>query len=232
MRDRHLWCIHRKGKVMRAPLIAFVLGLALSVVSGLPSYAAAGSTKAVKQIEALASLNEDLVDYALAGDANRMAKSLQAITKAVPQLKAVLAKPAFSQLTTQLAAQQSAVKQGNTTLVALASIEMYRILENAIDPSLRTVPAEISMLDYSGFKIVTLARAPTTDWTAVHAVVGDMNHNWQALSPRIKETALKGLVNSIKSGVEEAVDRKDTHYLAFAGKMLLDTVDLLEGQFG
>lgn len=113
---------------------------------------------------------------------------------------------------------------------ALASVEIYRVLQEAIAPGDRMTPLEVSLLDYSGFKIKTLAVTRVTDWSAIDAAITEMGGFWQKVAPSIKDKGLRNLMISITDGLADAASRKNTAYLSFGAQMLLDSVDLVEGQ--
>lgn len=48
------------------------------------------------------------------------------------------------------------------------------------------------------------------------------------IAPNVNDTGLKDLMNTIHAGLVEAVERKDPAQLAYAAKLDLDAVDLLE----
>jgi hypothetical protein len=228
-----------KSGISTLLVAVFILGAALN----FPAYAGASavnapalnntakqSTEDVKRMENVASLNEDLIDYIFAGDTAQIATGAKDIADATSQLKPALDERTYFAVTSRLAEQQKALTKRDMTGAALAAVEMYRVLQEAIDPALRPAPLQISMLDYSGFKIVALSRAAPPNWEAIDRAVRDMTGNWNELVPQIKDKALRDLVTSIEDGLAQASARKDAAYLAFAGRMLLDAVDLLEGQ--
>ncbi len=57
-----------------------------------------------------------------------------------------------------------ALKAADFTSVALAGAETYRALQESVDAKARQIPLEVSLLDYSGFKIEALSRATSVDW--------------------------------------------------------------------
>jgi hypothetical protein len=130
-----------------------------------------------------------------------------------------------------IAGIEAALGQGDMTGVELAAVEAYRELEQEMNVVDRVAPIEVSMLDYSGFKLSALAKAKTLDWAAIQVAANEAKGFWSELQPNVTKGGLKDLMNTIHAGLEEAVQRQNVAQLAFAAKLNLDAVDLLEGHF-
>jgi hypothetical protein len=110
-------------------------------------------------------------------------------------------------------------------------VEIYRLLQEAIDPKTRVVPVQVALLDYAGFKILSLTKGNAVQWADVNATVKEAASFWKQVEPRIGSVALRTMMGSIMTGLGDASATKDPAYAGFAAKMLLDSVDLVEGQF-
>jgi hypothetical protein len=184
-----------------------------------------------KLLDDFASLNENLVEFALDGNTAKINETTTAIEASLPKLRPVLPATTLTAIESQMRDQKTAVKAGNRLGIALASVELYRLAQEAIDPHSRAVPVQVALLDYAGFKILALAKGNPVDWASISATGKDAVSSWRQLEARISSVALRTMIGSIMTGLVDAPAVKDAAYTAFAARMLLDSVDLLEGQF-
>jgi hypothetical protein len=184
-----------------------------------------------KLLDDVATLNENLVEFALAGNGPKIAETAKTIEASLPKLRAAVPTATYTAIESRVRDQRAAVKTGNGSAIAIPSVEMYRLLQEAIDPHTRTVPVQVPLLDYAGFKILAVAKGDVVNWTAIDATVKDAASFWKPLETRVPSVALRNTIASIMTGLGDASASKDPAYTAFAAKMLLESVDLLEGQF-
>jgi len=178
-----------------------------------------------------ASINEDLIGFALEGNAEKVTEKVTAMRKVIPALRSLLDASTLESLTRQFADMEQASTRNDVLGVALASVEVYRFLENATDPASRPAPLEVAMLDYSGFKLSILSRKEVTDWQAVAVTAKDSDAAWVILTKRVQEASLRNLVAAIQDGLRNYVERKDVDGARFAAKMQIEVVDVLEDYF-
>jgi hypothetical protein len=178
-----------------------------------------------------ASINEDLIGFALAGKADKVAEKVTALRKALPTLRPLLEASLFETLGRQLADMELASSKGDVLGTALVAVEAYRVIENAMDAAGRASPVEVAMLDYSGFKLSILAARPDTDWATIAATAKGSDGFWSVLANGVKDTSIRNLVNAIQDGLRGVVERKDVNGVKFAGKLQLEVVDVLEQYF-
>src|SRR3979490_3201576 len=96
-----------------------------------------------------ASINEDLIGFALEGKAGQVVEKVTAMRKALPTLRPLLSGSAFEALGRQLTEMEQASSKSDIFGTALAAVEAYRAIENAMDVARRPSPIEVAMLDYS-----------------------------------------------------------------------------------
>jgi hypothetical protein len=178
-----------------------------------------------------ASINEDLIGFALEGKADKVAEQVAAMRKALPTLRALLDVGVFETLGRQLTEMEKASSKSDVFGTALVAVEAYRVIENAMDTAQRPSPIEVAMLDYSGFKLSILAATKDANWATIAATAKDSDGSWSALDKIVKDASLRNLVNAIQDGLRGAVERKDIHGVKFAAKMQLEVVDVLEQYF-
>ncbi len=229
------------SKIFRSMMLG--IGVAAALGTAVPSFAqgsatstaassnAGAGTERDQLLESTASLNENLVEFALAGHADKVAESLKDIETAMPKLKPSLGEAAFGRVEVQVRNVQAAVGRQDLNAAALSSIEVYRLLQEAVDRKTRSVPLDVALLDYSGFKLSALAAAAQPNWTAVTDAASEANRFGKQLEPMVHDGSLRTLVSHIGQGLTDGAAGKNSGQVAFAAGMLLDSVDLLEGDF-
>ena len=178
-----------------------------------------------------ASMNEDLIEFALAGNADKVAEKVAAMQKALSTLRPLLDEKTFEVLTHRTANMKETSTKNGILGTALEAVEAYRAIENAMDASGRTAPAEVAMLDYSGFKLSILAAVPTVDWAMIDSTAKESDKFWSILTKQVQDKSMRNLVVSIQDGLRGAVERKEIGTVKFAAKMQLEVVDVLEQYF-
>ena len=244
MLKTHVPCFSaRLNQFARAHTMIAVLSMAGTITLVAPSVfaqaASAGAPARVstsvdaqqKLLDDVASLNENLVEFALDGNAGKIAETANAIEASLPKLRTAVPATTFKAIESRVRDQRTAVKAGTAIATALASVEIYRLLQETIDPRSRAVPVQVPLLDYAGFKILALAKGDAVQRASIDATVKEAASFWKQVETRISSVALRNMIGSIMTGLADAAAAKDPAYTAFAAKMLLESVDLLEGQF-
>lgn len=128
-----------------------------------------------------------------------------------------------------LAALTNAEQRRDSSGVALASVEVYRLLLEAQnrpdDPAIRA-----GLLDYAGFRYDALAQVTDVSWPDMARTVRFAEAEWQRLSPFIGDTALRARFSDSLKAMSEAVARRDKSAARTAAATELQLVDLLEKQ--
>lgn len=174
---------------------------------------------------------EDLIEQAAAGDEAGMDRSLAAIEKTEQAVLSTLDATSQADLRALLTHVRAARKAGDYLRLALRSAETYRFLVDHLEDSSLTVPKAVSLLDYSGFEIGILLRAENPDWEKLQGAVEEARGFWASIEKRVRDRGLRDAMNTTMAGLEEASRAHDLRLLAFAAKVDLDLVDLLEGYF-
>lgn len=178
-----------------------------------------------------ASPFEDLTEYAEAGDQAGMDRAIAAYHGEAASLHDVLSPQARQRLDALTSKIEQARETGDRHAVAVNAVEAYRVLIEALDRQALVVPAEVSLMDYAGFKLGVQTRAAQPDWTAMQATAGEARRFWSTIEPRLKDTGLRDAVNTAVGGMERATRTQDLPFAAFAAQVDLDLVDLLEHYF-
>lgn len=174
---------------------------------------------------------EDLIEQAAAGDEAGMDRSLAAIEKGEQAVLSTLDAASQADLRTLLTLVRAARKAGDDLRLALRSAETYRFLVDHLEDASLTVPKAVSLLDYSGFEIGILLRAENPDWEKLQGAVEEARGFWGSIEKRVRDRGLRDAMSTTMAGLEEGSRAHDRRLLAFAAKVDLDLVDLLEGYF-
>ena len=145
-----------------------------------------------------ASINEDLIGFALDGKTDKVAEQVAAMRKALAALQPFLDAAAFETLGRQLTGMEQASSKNDALGTALVAVEAYRVIETAIDTDSRPSPIEVAMLDYSGFKLSVLAAMQGTDWATIGATARGSDDTWSALTTSVKDASIRNLVTGIQ----------------------------------
>lgn len=215
----------------RSALLSGVLVLALASASSTGAPAPSSTGQRSEAISSAASLNEDIIDFALGGENARVREKLGELQSLLPELEPVLPAQAYEDVVSAISAMQTAVAWDDPVGVALEAVEVYRRLEQQLDSSARAMPVGVAMLDYSAFKLSALLQSEQLDWKAVGAAATESAGYWEALRSRIGDSGLRDLMGTIESGLGEAVTDENPEEALFAARLQSDAVDLLESYF-
>lgn len=135
-----------------------------------------------------------------------------------------------AELDSGLAAITAARQAQDRPGLALAAVEIYRLLVQSQDPATAAVPIPVSLLDYAGFRYDALAQAPTVDWGAMEQVTRFAQGQWRAVEPSIGSPALHGVIPQSLGAMAQAASLRDIPFARSAAATELALVDLLEEQ--
>lgn len=197
-------------------------GAAVELIAAQPTQAYDPATAA--------SVAEDMIDFALAGERARVETKLSELRSQLPQLRQALGEKAATEIERRTGEIESALGRDQLVEAALLANETFRTIVEARGP-VGGVPLGVSLLDYSGFRLKALASAAQPDWKAVTAAARESGGFWQQLIGRIQDKGLRDLMNTLQEGLSQAVAEKNAAQVAFAAQVQLDAVDLLEKAF-
>lgn len=174
---------------------------------------------------------EDLTEFAISADREGIKRTLQAYDTQVKKLENALPvtyRDKFKDLITDI---RQAEQQGNYDIIALKSPEVYRTLIEALDRSSLKVPAEVSLLDYVGFRFLAVLHAQPGDWSALQEATKYAQKNWDAIKSRVTNKGLREAMDITIAGLIKACSVKNADMALFAAQVDLAQVDLLEAFF-
>ncbi|MDB5450772.1 MAG: hypothetical protein JWQ52_1900 [Phenylobacterium sp.] len=156
----------------------------------------------------------------------------QAIATAVAtaeHVRQALPPEARKELQTHLDAIAAARPTEDRAGVALASIEIYRMLVSYAPPG--PVPKEVNLLDYVGFRYDADRKAQPTRWDDMVEAAAFGQRTWTAIEGRVADRALHDRESQALRDMAEAARLQNAALAADAAKRELDLVDLLEAYF-
>ncbi len=174
---------------------------------------------------------EDMTESALAKNDASITANLASAEKHTTALSDVLPTPAAALFRSSMETIRKAAAAGDHQALAMNAVEVFRLLIENTDATSLTVPREVSLLDYAGFKLHVLAAAPQPDWKAMRQLTNDAATWWSAIRAKISGHALRDAFDSTVRGLQAAGKAEHLPMLDFAAQMDLDLVDLLEASF-
>lgn len=206
-----------------------IAALLISASFNSPVFA---DTQAQKDImEAAASACEDMVDAVAADGMAAAQPKLADLRTALKKARGFLKADVATQLDQRADAMTALAKGASKTALSLAAIETFKDIVNASDWHNAKVPKDVSMLDYSGFKLSILAADANPDWASAAKTAAEAHIVWDKLVPKFKDEDLVDLAHILDAGTVDAVKRHDAAGVLFASKLQLVSIDLVETSF-
>jgi hypothetical protein len=174
---------------------------------------------------------EDLTENALTGNKKGMQSALKAYDKQAVKVSKVLSPKARHDIELLVATIKKAEQRADNESVALNSVEAYRTLIESMDTSSLVVPVQVSLLDYTGFKLEVLLHAKSPDWSVIRKTAVEARQHWTAIESRVSDNGLRDAVNTMITGMNKATTAENADMAVFAAQIDLALVDLLEGYF-
>jgi len=174
---------------------------------------------------------EDLTEFAISADREGIKRALQAHDAQAKKVENALPVPYRDKLKALVTDIRQAEQQGNYDIIALKSPEVYRTLIEALDRSSLKVPAEVSLLDYVGFRFLAVLHAKPGDWPDLQEATKYAQKNWDAIKSRVTDKGLREAMDITIAGLIKACTLKNADMALFAAQVNLAQVDLLEAFF-
>lgn len=174
---------------------------------------------------------ENLTEYALDKNNSKVADSILSLDGLIAKLKDSLPNESMQNLDINIKKMQAAEKEKDYSEIALLAVDSYKILADKLDQTTLTVPKQVVMLDYVGFKIHALLGKNEIDWPLILETVDEGKKQWEQVKVKVTHRGLYDSVDTTITGLERAAASKNIDMLKFAAQVDLDLVDLLEGFF-
>lgn len=121
-------------------------------------------------------------------------------------------------------------QDGNRANIALASIEIYRILVSTV-PAGTKVPSAVSLLDYAGFRYQADLKARPVRWEDMAGAMRVAHSQWATVSPQLSSVPLRATFEASLRDMEKAIAARNVAAADQAVTRELDLVDQLEAYF-
>ena len=176
---------------------------------------------------AVAERFENLTEAAFSTDPSEATRRTALATAAAASVRKGMSPDHGAGLDAALGKIGLAVHTKNAVDLSLASNEAYRAVlsEAGGEP---TIPLNIGLLDYVGFRIVADARDSRPRWDDVRETLGYAYQRWNAVKPQIKDAYVRDQFDRALMWAQEALAAKDAKSLERAATRVLDLVDVLE----
>ncbi|HHO49223.1 MAG TPA: hypothetical protein ENN06_12375 [Desulfobacteraceae bacterium] len=178
-----------------------------------------------------ASAFEDMAEAAFTGDKKGITLALQGYEKQAGLLGIMLPVQQLNVLREQVGNIRTATGQGNFAVVALQATGAYLTLTESLDRSNLSVPIEVALLDYAGFKFQALLLAKPIAWDSLLETVNQARSNWTLLKEKISDSKLAEAMDVAIEGMTSAQESRNTGMALLAARVDLALVDLLEASF-
>ena len=187
-------------------------------------------TSSNKKLRDAAEPFEKLTEISFSAALSKIDQTIGEAEAAAVGVRGLLLKDSADRLDSQIAIMKSARQKQDRAGLALSSIEAYRVLVSAPTNTAK-IPAEVSLLDYAGFRYNADLRATPVRWGDMAEAVSFARQNWDKLSPRVKSSPISKDFEKAVSDMDRAVIQKSRRLAASSVKTELDLVDQLEKLF-
>lgn len=149
---------------------------------------------------------EGLTETALGGNAGKIEKALKSAGADRAATRALLPHAAAAQFDARFEEALSAQQKHDHLAVSLAAAELYKLVASALDPATLTIPREVSLLDYVGFRTKALLAAAQPDWPAIAATAHEANGYWGKIRDRVTDAKLRSAMEQAQQDLASAAD--------------------------
>lgn len=187
-------------------------------------------TSAKARMLAAAEPFEGLTETAFDPDQTKVEAAIAKVRLEAASVRLLLPTDAQKMFDILIGDIQRAGKNGNSADLALASVEIYRILVTQ-GAGASPVPMEVSLLDYAGFRFTANLKATPTRWSDMAASIDFAKQNWAVVKPKIKDTATVQKFQDALDNMAAATSIKEVERAQASATAELDLVDILEQSF-
>jgi hypothetical protein len=187
---------------------------------------AAIGAKLLAAAEPFEGLTETAFDVAPA----RLDTSISACDKALRGVQTILPRNVLAKLEDLMLTVQTARAANQRADIALASIEAYRALISAV-PGTPSVPINVGLLDYAGFRYNADAQANPPRWDDMALSVVFARERWASIAPLGPVASLTTKYEAALTSMDRAIGKQDVAQAKSAARVELDLVDALESAF-
>lgn len=187
-----------------------------------------------ENLDQILSPFEDMTEYALNKNDEGILKSLNKVESANKEefFSKNLTAESIAPLNSKIEALKNFIKLKDYEQIALASTELFEYnTSNFIDTKKIENQIRIEHLDYMGFKVLALLNQKKIDWANIEQTISNVEKEWIALNPNVKDGNLKDSFELLFSGLHLSAQNKDVKMGEILASMDLSLVDVLENSF-
>ena len=225
-----LFTIHQRRFFLRFVSVAFVLLMSASYECRAAGAAAPANTMSNEKLRAAAKPFENLTEISFSATLPAIDRTIGEAESAAREIGGSLPADAVRRMDMLISAMKSTRQKQDRAGLALASIEVYRVLVSAVTDNAK-VPIEVSLLDYAGFRYDADLEASPIRWGDMAQAVSFAHENWNKLPPRTKPFPVAQEFEKAITDMDNAVIQKIGSLAASSVKIELDLVDRLEKFF-
>ena len=187
-----------------------------------------------ENLDQILSPFEDMTEYALNKNDEGILKSLNKVEAASKEniFSKNLKDESIASLNSKIEILKELINKKDYEQIALASTELFEYnTSNFIDTKKIENQIRIEHLDYMGFKILALLNQKKIDWKNIEQTISNVEKEWIALNPNVKDGNLKDSFELLFSGLHLSAQNKDVKMGEILASMDLSLVDVLENSF-
>ena len=174
---------------------------------------------------------ETLAETALTGDAVKINDAYKAVQAGRASTRALLPAGSIARYDALFTALEAAQTKHDNLAVSLQGSELYKAVVSALDAKALTIPKEIHLLDYVGFRISALVQPSAPDWSAIAATTTEGSGYWAAVREKVGDTKLRGKMDKALADLTKGAMKHDVSLTKKSVKADLDLVDDIEKYF-
>ena len=149
---------------------------------------------------------ETLTETAFSAPVPELRKRLTKAEEALQGVRPFLDREAASEMADHLSVLNAAASKADRALIALASIELYRVLVSSVSGKTK-IPVSVSLLDYAGFRYSADLKADPIRWSDMAKAAMFAEQEWQMLAA---EVASRDLASEVGRTVADNGERGRT----------------------
>ncbi len=173
---------------------------------------------------------EELTEKAFESSVGKLGTKLRAAATALAAVREHLSDRASNEAAARLGAARAALASGARSDLAIASVEIYRILVSSVAPP-TTIPTDVSLLDYAGFRYDADLKSEPPRWDDMLATVRYARARWSDLRRHVDDAGLVERFELTLAGMENGARLQDPILASVSVHQELDLVDDFERYF-
>lgn len=173
---------------------------------------------------------EELTEKAFVSSLGKLGTKLRAAAATLAAVREHLSLQASSEAAARLGEAEAALASGARSDLAIASVEIYRILVGSLTPP-TTTPTDVSLLDYAGFRYDADLKSEPPRWVDMLAMVRYARARWSDLRRHVDDAGLVERFELALAGMENGARLQDPVLASNSVHQELDLVDDFERYF-